>query len=90
MGRVATAKPSRGKGHRASFIPLSLRGNTRFVEYNSGKRMLMCVSLQPTESFSLINDPRNDYGRLYTVDKLGNVWGGRPVLCGSFCFTQIF
>ncbi|KAF8531876.1 peptidase C1B, bleomycin hydrolase [Gautieria morchelliformis] len=32
------------------------------------------------EAFSLINDPRNDYGKLYTVDKLGNVWGGRPVL----------
>ncbi|KAL6310322.1 peptidase C1B bleomycin hydrolase [Sparassis latifolia] len=34
----------------------------------------------PSESFSLINDPRNEYGRLYSVDKLGNVWGGRPVL----------
>lgn len=34
----------------------------------------------PDESFSLINDPRNAYDALYTVDKLGNVWGGRPVL----------
>ncbi|KAJ3553312.1 hypothetical protein NP233_g12673 [Leucocoprinus birnbaumii] len=34
----------------------------------------------PSESFSLINDPRNEYSKLYTVDKLGNVWGGRPVL----------
>lgn len=34
----------------------------------------------PSESFSLINDPRNDYSKLYTVDKLGNIWGGRPVL----------
>ncbi|KAI9062851.1 peptidase C1B bleomycin hydrolase [Trametes sanguinea] len=34
----------------------------------------------PAESFSLINDPRNAYGKLYTVDKLGNIWGGRPVL----------
>jgi bleomycin hydrolase len=34
----------------------------------------------PAQSFSLINDPRNAYGKLYTVDKLGNVWGGRPVL----------
>jgi len=33
-----------------------------------------------SESFSLINDPRNNYKKLYTVDKLGNVWGGRPVL----------
>ncbi|KAG8885814.1 hypothetical protein FRB97_009520 [Tulasnella sp. 331] len=34
-----------------------------------------------TDSFSLVNDPRpgNPYGTLYTVDKLGNVWGGRPV-----------
>ncbi|KAF9501980.1 peptidase C1B, bleomycin hydrolase [Pleurotus eryngii] len=34
----------------------------------------------PSSSFSLINDPRNEYSKLYTVDKLGNVWGGRPVL----------
>ncbi|KAJ7096425.1 peptidase C1B bleomycin hydrolase [Mycena epipterygia] len=34
----------------------------------------------PTDSFSLINDPRNEYSKLYTVEKLGNVFGGRPVL----------
>lgn len=34
----------------------------------------------PSDSFSLINDPRNAYSKLYTVDKLGNIWGGRPVL----------
>lgn len=34
---------------------------------------------KPTEAFSLINDPRNEYGRLYSVDRLGNVWGGKPV-----------
>jgi len=34
----------------------------------------------PVDSFSLINDPRNEYSTLYTVDKLGNVWGGRPIL----------
>jgi bleomycin hydrolase len=34
----------------------------------------------PSDSFSLINDPRNEYSKLYTVDKLGNIWGGRPVL----------
>ncbi|KIK67080.1 hypothetical protein GYMLUDRAFT_156805 [Collybiopsis luxurians FD-317 M1] len=32
------------------------------------------------DSFSLINDPRNDYSQLITIDKLGNIWGGRPVL----------
>ncbi|KAJ6475258.1 peptidase C1B bleomycin hydrolase [Mycena vitilis] len=34
----------------------------------------------PLDSFSLINDPRNEYSKLYTVDKLGNVVGGRAVL----------
>ncbi|KAI0081206.1 peptidase C1B, bleomycin hydrolase [Panus rudis PR-1116 ss-1] len=34
----------------------------------------------PADSFSLIHDPRHDFGKLYTVDKLGNLWGGRPVL----------
>jgi len=33
----------------------------------------------PLEFFSLINDPRNKYSKLYTVENLGNVWGGRPV-----------
>ncbi|KAJ7188379.1 peptidase C1B, bleomycin hydrolase [Mycena filopes] len=40
----------------------------------------------PTTAFSLINDPRNAYSKLYTVDKLGNVFGGRPVL---YVNTQI-
>lgn len=31
-------------------------------------------------AISLINDPRNKYEQLYTVEHLGNVWGGRPVL----------
>lgn len=34
---------------------------------------------KPTEAFSLINDPRNKYEELYTVDRLGNVWGGKAV-----------
>ncbi|KAL9110775.1 MAG: hypothetical protein Q9227_004767 [Pyrenula ochraceoflavens] len=29
--------------------------------------------------FSLVNDPRNKYNTLLTVDKLGNVYGGRPI-----------
>jgi len=32
------------------------------------------------ESFSLIHDPRNPTSKLYTVEALGNIWGGRPVL----------
>jgi len=33
-----------------------------------------------TDMVSLIHDPRNEYYKLYTVDCLGNVAGGRPVL----------
>jgi bleomycin hydrolase len=32
-----------------------------------------------THHVSIINDPRNPYGKMYTVDRLGNVVGGRPV-----------
>ncbi|KLO19552.1 peptidase C1B, bleomycin hydrolase [Schizopora paradoxa] len=34
----------------------------------------------PSESFSLINDPRNSYKKLYSIDRFGNVWGGRSAL----------
>lgn len=37
------------------------------VKYNVSKR------------FSLINDPRNEYNALYTVDRLNNVYGGKPI-----------
>jgi bleomycin hydrolase len=41
-------------------------------------------SLAPTfkaeDGISLINDPRNPTNKLYTVQRLGNVWGARPVL----------
>lgn len=31
------------------------------------------------DTLSLINDPRNHYNKLYTVDRLGNVVGGSPI-----------
>lgn len=34
---------------------------------------------QLSEYVCLVNDPRNEYGQLYTVDRLGNVIGGKPV-----------
>jgi bleomycin hydrolase len=33
-----------------------------------------------SERFSLVNDPRNEYMRALTVDRLGNVHGGRKIL----------
>ena len=38
-------------------------------------------AMPPRDSFSLINDPRNDYEKLYTVERLGNVWNARAVKC---------
>ncbi|CDR42435.1 CYFA0S09e03532g1_1 [Cyberlindnera fabianii] len=37
------------------------------------------VDLGIHTSFSLINDPRNEYYKLYTVDRLNNVVGGKPI-----------
>lgn len=42
-------------------------------------------NMDPKDSFSLINDPRNDYETLYTVERLGNVKNGKPVRCESRC-----
>jgi bleomycin hydrolase len=39
--------------------------------------------MDPKDSFSLINDPRNQYEKLYSVKRLGNVWGGPGVRCKS-------
>lgn len=38
-----------------------------------------CAGTDVEELFSLVNDPRNPYGTLLTVDRLGNVVNGRPV-----------
>ena len=32
-----------------------------------------------TRLFSIVNDPRNEYGKLLSVSRLGNVWEGHPV-----------
>ncbi|KAG2185495.1 hypothetical protein INT44_002288 [Umbelopsis vinacea] len=37
------------------------------------------INYKLTDTVSLINDPRNDYSRLYTVDRLGNVVGGSDI-----------
>ena len=38
-----------------------------------------CGGSNVHEFFSLVNDPRNKYGELLTVDRLGNVVGGRGI-----------
>ncbi|KAK5134554.1 hypothetical protein LTR08_006339 [Meristemomyces frigidus] len=56
--------------------------------YYDSSHKLKTLSLTPlefaasthvTKFISIVNDPRNDYNRLLTVDHLGNVWDGRPI-----------
>ena len=37
------------------------------------------IKFAANEHFSLIHDPRNKFDALYTVDKLNNVYGGKPI-----------
>ncbi|OCF76379.1 hypothetical protein I204_02074 [Kwoniella mangroviensis CBS 8886] len=53
----------------------SWTGTPREFYAQFGKRR----GMDPKESFSIINDPRNEYGKLYSVERLGNVWKGNPV-----------
>jgi len=65
------------------------RADDKFTwEYYDNAHNFKSVELTPLEFaetthvknfFSLVNDPRNEYNRLLTVDHLGNVWGGRPI-----------
>jgi bleomycin hydrolase len=57
-------------------------------EFYDSTHKLKTVSLTPLEFantthvkrfISLVNDPRNEFNRLLTVDHLGNVWDGRPI-----------
>lgn len=57
-------------------------------EFYDKTNSLKTVSLTPLEFadtthvkrfISLVNDPRNEYNRLLTVNNLGNVWDGQPV-----------
>lgn len=78
---MLTVRLDAGKVHPSNYIKSLEPNHTRFVCRSSEGYRLIGMNFQPSESFSLINDPRNEYSKLYTVDKLGNIWGGRPVLC---------
>lgn len=53
------------KYHKFETTPLS------FAKYH--------VDYDVSNRFSLIHDPRNDYKKLYTVDRLGNIVGGKDI-----------
>ncbi|KAF1813632.1 bleomycin hydrolase [Eremomyces bilateralis CBS 781.70] len=48
-------------------------------QLSDSKAVRACAGTDVHKLFSLVNDPRNEYGRLLTVNRLGNVHGGRPI-----------
>lgn len=62
------------KFHTYTFTPLSFAD----ALHDSEESVDACGGTDVFKLFSLTNDPRNDYNTLLTVDRLGNVWGGRP------------
>lgn len=63
-----------GKFHKLSMTPLEFASSL-----SSREGLRACKGTDVNELFSLVNDPRNSYERLLTVDRLGNVVGGQPV-----------
>jgi len=49
------------------------------AELSSKESIRACGGTNVHEPFSLVNDPRNNYGELLSVDRLGNVVGGRGI-----------
>ena len=45
----------------------------------SAPSLVRALNANVSDLFSLVNDPRNTYNQLLTVDRLGNVVGGRPI-----------
>ncbi|OXV05854.1 hypothetical protein Egran_06381 [Elaphomyces granulatus] len=63
-----------GNFHRLSLSPLEFA-----MGLSSKDSLRACGGINVHELFSLVNDPRNPYERLLTVDRLGNISGGRSI-----------
>lgn len=61
------------KFHKLSKTPLD------FAKELSTASSVRTLGTNVSSLFSLVNDPRNAYMRLLSVDRLGNVVGGRPI-----------
>lgn len=75
-------------GYGPPFLSYGHQTLIAFQEYYDTKKKFHTVSLTPLDFttsadvkkfISLVNDPRNAYNRLLTVDHLGNVWEGQPI-----------
>ncbi len=76
--KYTTSSRSPSVSPRPPTDPLRTSTKTR-TKRRSRDKQFSSEKYPPTEGVSLINDPRNEYGKLYTVEKLGNVWGGRDI-----------
>ncbi len=65
---------SNDKFHSVNTTPLKFAR-----ELSSPESVRACAGTDVHELFSLVNDPRNAYGELLSVDRLGNVVGARGI-----------
>jgi bleomycin hydrolase len=65
---------SSGKFHSIKTTPKAFSS-----QLSDPKTVRACKGTDVTRLFSLVNDPRHDYMTHLTVERLGNVWNGRPV-----------
>jgi bleomycin hydrolase len=63
-----------GKFHSVKMTPKAYAD-----QLSDAKTVRACKGTDVHKLFSLVNDPRNKYNTLLSVERLGNVWGGRPV-----------
>lgn len=61
------------KYHKVNKTPVELAHEL------STSASIRTIGADVSDLFSLVNDPRNKYGQLLTVKRLGNVYGARPV-----------
>jgi bleomycin hydrolase len=62
-----------------TFNTVTTRPTSFASELSDTRAVRACAGTDVHKLFSLVNDPRNSYMSLLTVNRLGNVWEGRPV-----------
>jgi bleomycin hydrolase len=62
-----------GSAHELKTTPLA------FAKELSTPKSIRITNSTVHDMFSLVNDPRNEYNSLLTVDRLGNITGGRGI-----------
>jgi bleomycin hydrolase len=63
-----------GKFHTVKSTPLAFS-----QQLSDAKVVRACGGTDVHKLFSLVNDPRHEYMKLMTVERLGNIWNGRTV-----------